>query len=76
MFEFEKRDDGFRIVRKSDERPVALLDTQVTALDERLKVPKPVVTAILKDKWTLHFTGAKVTPAELKELLAEIDKLP
>lgn len=76
MFEFEKRDEGF-LVRDKDGRGIAsvqtcdlskkdvIVDKQVHTVDE--------ATPRAKVDWEIHFAGRKMRPADVAQLLGEID---
>lgn len=72
MFEFEKRDDGFMAIRRSDNRPVCHLETTRIWINEELKVPKKMSELNSKDNWILHFTATKLTLPEHQELVSAI----
>jgi hypothetical protein len=73
VFTFHPTDDGLHAVH-TDGRTIARIDTRVLGEnnDPRLKVPEKTVTPIPKDKWSIHFSGARFTPAEVKAFIDEL----
>lgn len=76
MYKFEKTDDGYK-VENADGRVVCRVQTSVPQ-DNPIKDKSGKVLEIEsvqkpldKDKWLFHFTGWKMTPAEVTALLSE-----
>jgi hypothetical protein len=77
MFEFDKRDEGFLAVRKSDGRAVAHVDAVAVTVhsDPRFKAPETVRTPLPLERWLVHFTAARLTVAEVAALGEELRAL-
>ncbi len=83
QFTFEDRDDGFLAVRASDGRSICHVEMRdVTHSDfvdgdpkkPKLAAPQKQIKERDRDRWLLHFTGVRLTPDELRALLAELLK--
>lgn len=71
MFEFENRDEGFRVLLAGE----MICSIQTKRLMSSIKDRNVIDTlmAIPKEKWEIHFTAKKLTPSQLAALAQEIE---
>lgn len=80
MFTFEPRDDGL-YVSHDNGRGIAHIDTQEIKVSDhvdgdprkpKLAQEQRLIKPIPREKWRIHFTAYKFSPAELAALVAEL----
>jgi hypothetical protein len=73
-FIFEERDEGL-FVSEEGGRGVAHVETRTISEnnDPRFKHPEITVTELPREKWRIHFTGRKFTPAEVSAFMAALE---
>ena len=74
MFTIEERDDGIMVSFEATSKPICHVEcADITYKDDpKLKLPEKVRTLLPKDKWQVHFTGSKLTVAQVQALAEEL----
>jgi hypothetical protein len=77
MYLFESREEGF-FVSHENGRGVAHVTTKTIGEtnDPNLKVQKRVETPLPREKWQVHFTGFKLSPAEVEAFVKGLAAQP
>ena len=74
MFDWQERDEGFLLVRNSDGKAVAHIDTKTIGEtnDPNLRVQQRIEKKIPREEWRVSFTAVGLKPGEIKALLDEL----
>jgi hypothetical protein len=76
MLTSEGRDDGMMVSCADTGRPICHVEcAEITYRDDpKLKFPEKIRTLLPKDRWKVHFTGGKMTVAQVKTLAEWLGK--
>ena len=74
MYTFGKTDDGLNALHEPSQRMIAYITTSAATYnnDPRLKFPEKITTILPREKWLIHFTAYKFSPADLEVFVREL----